>query len=285
MSEEKKETIVFGAQQIPEDQKALYKSKIESAKIGVNALKGVEPLGKDRTNMPDFSKLKEAQSSKRVNSPFQEGVQPRPPGSPMLSPHTQQQLQEIAKMPQEEQKQPEPVKEEKATEKEPENLFDVLDFEGLKKNEAERLLDNKKRRDEIESRCEPMKFEDLLYKNEVRQRVPIIPEKFEPLFRSLTPAESLFVKKFIADESSVSDQYLMEKFSICVLAAALVDINGKALPDHLNSDGEVNKEAFQKKLKELMKKSGYIIGDLVLNYGWFDIRVRKLISLDGIKNG
>jgi len=281
MPEEKKETIIFGSGEVDAGVKSAYQAKISAARSGINALKGADPVGGEKTTMPDFARLKEASAAKRTNTPWDEGVQPRPPGSPVLSPHTQQQLQQIAAQPE----ATPPKKEEPPAEKEETNIFDVLDIEGLRKNEAERLLDNKKRREDIESRCEPMKFEDLLYKNEVRQRVPIIPEKFEPLFRSLTPAESLFVKKFIADEQTVSDQYLMEKYSLCLLAAALVDINGKALPDHLNSDGEVDKAAFQKKLKELLRKSGYIINDLSLNYQWFDVRVRKLISLDGVKNG
>lgn len=281
MTEEKKETIVFGANEMSAEQKSAYQAKISAARTGINALKGTDPVGGEKATMPDFARLKEASAAKRTNTPWEEGVQPRPPGSPILSPHTQQQLQQIAAQPTETPKKEEPA----PAEKEEANIFDVLDIEGMRKNEAERLLDNKKRREEIEARCEPMKFEDLLYKNEVRQRVPIIPEKFEPLFRSLTPAESLFVKKLIADEQTVSDQYLMEKYSLCLLAAALIDINGKPLPDHLNSDGEVDKVAFQKKLKELLRKSGYIIADLSLNYQWFDFRVRKLISLDGVKNG
>jgi len=281
MTDEKRETVVFGSNEISAEQKSAYQAKIAAAKSGINSLKGVDPVGGEKTSMPDFAKLREANSAKRSNSPWEEGVNPRPPGSPILSPHTQQQLQQIAATAPAEA----PKKEEPAPEKEEVNVFDALDFDGMKKNEAERLLDNKKRREDIESRCEPMKFEDLLYKNEVRQRVPILEGKFEPLFRSLTPSESLFVKKFIAEEQSVSDQYLMEKYSLCLLTAALVDINNKPLPDHLNADGDVDKTLFQKKLKEVMKKSGYIIADLSLNYQWFDIRVRKLISLDGVKNG
>lgn len=282
MAAEKQE-IVFGNALTPEALEA-HNKKIAAARAAgnVNMLKGNEPVGRvPRPPMPDFQKLRDAQSGPSSVSE-EGGVQPRPPGSPLLSPQTDQQLKDMAKAAsaasEQEKKEAESKKDEQ------QDILDMLDFNN-QRTEAERLLNNSKRRGEIEARCEPMKFEDLLYKNEVQQKVPILPGKFEPTFRSFTPEESLFVKRYLAKEQAVSDQYLLEKYNICLLVCSLVAINDNQLPDHRNNQGEPDEKLFDAKLKTILKKSGYIIADLGINYTWFDIRVRKLVTVDGLKNG
>lgn len=277
-----KTAIVFGEEKLTPDQEADYRKKIENARNrGVNALKGNDPVGGEKTTMPDFKKLQASRDMKHASSGFSDdgGVQPRPAGSPVLSPQTEQQLKEMAEAQKNELK---PPPEEK---KEEESLFDILNLDDVRASEAEKMLNNKKRREDIESRCEPMKFEDLLYKNEVQQKVPIIAGKFEPTFRSITPEESLFVKRYIAKEQTISDQYLLEKYNLCLLTCSLVSINDSALPDHRTQTGEPDEKLFETKLKVILKKSGYIVSDMGINYIWFDLRVRKLITADGLKNG
>ncbi len=286
MAEEKGE-IVFGKEELSPEQKEAYKRKIESAKRGgVNALKGTEPLGGvERPVIPDFQRLREAGHAPSGMTE-EGGVAPRPAGAPILRPETAQQLKDMAeaqKAMEAKEAEKKDKEEEDPFKKDEENLFDILNSD--QRTEAERLLNNKKRREDIESRCAPMKFEDLLFKNEVHQKVPIIPEKFEPTFRSITPEESLFVKRYIAKEASVSDQYLLEKYNICLLACALLSINDSLLPDHRDQNGSPDEKLFEAKLKGIFKKSGYIVADLGINYTWFDIRVRKLITADGLKNG
>jgi hypothetical protein len=282
-----KAAIVFGEEKLTPDQEAEYRKKIENARNrGVNALKGNDPVRGEKTSMPDFKRLQASRDQKHAVSGLSDdgGVQPRPAGSPVLSPQTEQQLKEMAEAQKNELRPPEEPKNEKEEKKE-ENPFDLLDFDELRASEAEKLLNNKKRREEIESRCAPMSFEDLLYKNEVHQRVPIIPGKFEPTFRSITPEESLFVKRYIAREQNISDQYLLEKYNLCLLTCSLFAINDNALPDHRNQAGEPDEKLFEAKLKVILKKSGYIVADMGINYVWFDLRVRKLITADGLKNG
>ena len=39
-------------------------------------------------------------------------------------------------------------------------------------------------------------------------------------------------------------------------------------------------------LKQILKKSIYVVADLGLNYMWFDLRVRKLLTqTEDLKNG
>lgn len=282
--------ITFGRKELDPEQEAAYREKIAAAKKGgISALKGSTPIGHiERPAIPDLTSRKAAEGPTGLTS--EGGVAPRPQGSPVLSPQTAAQLEQMAQV----QKQQESAgSDRKALDEEEvkkaaeaaakEDLFDMFDFSGG--GEAERILNNKKRRKEIEDRCEPMNFEDLILKDEVRQTVPIKPGQFEPRFRSLSPEESLFIKQYLAKDTNASDAYAAEKFSLCQLTCSLVSLNGVDFPDHRKPDGTPDDELFKIKMKKLTKKSGYIVADLAINYYWFDIRVRRLIAPEKLGNG
>jgi hypothetical protein len=275
--------ITFGGHGLDSESESIYREKIRQAKGGVNALKGASPLGEvERPAMPDFDAVQRMPRASSQNQPNPQsgGVQPRPAGSPVLTSETREQLAQLGNAMSQPQVEEE-IKKEVQDNKE--ELFDAFDF--MAQGEAERILNNKKRRKEIEERCEPMKLEDLILKDEVAQTVPIVPGKFEATFRTLNPEESLFIKQLLAKETAPSESYALEKFSLCQLACAIVSLNGADFPDHRKPDGTPDEELFKVKLKKLMKKSGYVIADLGLNYIWFDIRVRKLLSPDKLGNG
>ena len=284
--EEEIKTITFGGRkEIDPGQEAEYKKKIEAAKKGgIGALKGSTPLGHmERPAMPNLTSAHAKEGPTGLTA--EGGVAPRPQGSPVLSPSTAAQLEQMQRAQQQEAQAPLDEDEIKkgAAEAAKEDLLGMFDFGAA--GEAERILNNKKRRKEIEDRCEPMNFEDLILKDEVRQTVPIIPGKFEPKFRTTSPEESLFIKQYLAKDVNQTEMYAAEKFTMCQITCALVSLNGVELPDHRKPDGSPDEELFKLKLKKMMKKSGYIIADLSLNYYWFDIRVRKLIAPDRLGNG
>lgn len=272
------ETVVLGRVELDPDEAEAYKKKIAMAKAGgsVASLKGSTPLGHipKLTNTPLLQK--EHQSASAL---VDGGVVPRPPGSPAVRPETVEALQQMQ------------AAQGKAAEKEiakeveegKDDLFEMFDFSG--KNEQERILNNKKRRKDIESRLEPMKIEDLVMKDEVQQDVHILPGKFVARYRSATPQENLFVKRLMGAETANSEQYMLEKYGICQLALSLVSINGSNLPSHLDENGQPSDKLFEAKLKMIMKKSAYVIADLGLNFFWFDLRVRRLLNPDDLKNG
>lgn len=266
--------VVFGAGELSKDEEERYRSMVR--KSAVEAAKGSTPVGGiPRPSIPPIQN-----QPIRQNLEEAAGVQPRPPGSPVLSARTASQIAEMQK-----DQASQRSAEEEASEKKPvdDDLWSSLLDLGQGQNEADRILMNKKRRQEIESRCEAMNFEDLLLKNEVRQVVPVIPGKFEPMFRSTTPEEQLFIRQFIAKEDRDKTQgYVDQKFGLCQLACAIVSINGIPFPSHLDDNGVIRESLFVAKLKQLMKKSGYIINDLGVQYTWFDLRVRKLLAPDTI---
>jgi hypothetical protein len=282
MSEEPK-VINLGGKEIDPDEAAAYQERIRAArnKKSVDSIKGNDPIGGvERPQIPSFQRGAGTEPA--------QGVQVRPPGSPVLRPETQQQLAEAQKagIAMEEKK----VLDEKKLEEDAKkiDIFEALNFDNVS-DQVEKILDNKKRRLDIEARCAPMNFEDLLMRDEVRQRVPIIAGQFEPLYRSITPMESLYLKQKMAKEITTTDQYLGEKYNLMLLTCCLVDINKVMLPDHrkMKGDGsfDIDDKLFDEKLQGLMRKSGYIVADLSVNYIWFDIRVRKLINPDDLKNG
>lgn len=250
-------------------EKDRYLNKIKAVRSATDAAKGATPLG--HVERPNIPFLKQEQP----------GVQPRAPGSPVLSATTQSQLEAANVAMSKEEK----VLESNVKKEIEENaLLDLLENETL--NEADRILGNKKRRKAIESRCSSLEIEDLILKGEVRQTVPIIPGKLEVVFRSTLPEESLYIKKVIAeDDTKTSEQHTMERFAILQLCCSVVALNGTNLPNHLTPDDKVDSTMFAEKKKRLMKLSSYLLADLHLNLRWFDIRVRKLMNPEYLGNG
>lgn len=285
MSEEQEgtKTIMLGRQELDPTEAEAYKAKIKAAKEGnISALKGNTPLGHvpRQTGTPILSKQGQASVSPMTD---EGGVQPRPPGSPTVRPETVQQLKDMQVAQEKQVAAGEESLKKDVDAAAKEDLFELFDFGG--KNEQERILNNRKRRKDIEERCEPMKLEDLIMKDEVQQDVPIVPGKFTARYRSATPYENLFIKRIISEEKVTSDTYLMEKYGIYQLTCSLMSINGSSLPSHLDESGLPNEDLFQKKLKVVMKKSAFLIADLGINFFWFDLRVRRLLNPDDLKNG
>ena len=284
----KDDTITFGKKGLSPEEVENYRAKISKAQSGVDALKGSTPVGTvERPQMPDFGALQSMKGDHGATGLNPEGgVSPRPQGSPVISPQTAAQLGQLnaaqAAAQARQAKNEENIKKE-IEEAKDDAAFDGFDF--MAYNEAEKILNNKKRRLDIEGRCQPMSLEDLIIKDEVSQIVPIVPGKFEATFRTMNPEESLFVKQYLAKEQAPNESYALEKFSLCQLCCSLVSINGTEFPDHRRPDGSPDEELFKAKLKRLMKKSAYVISDLGLNFIWFDMRVRKLLSPDKLGNG
>lgn len=149
-------------------------------------------------------------------------------------------------------------------------------------NRVRDILSNKQRRELIEKRCLPMKLEDLLIYQEVKQVVPIVPGKFEPTYRSTSGMEDLFIKRMVGSERG-SPQYIADRYAILNLTAGLFAVNGRPLPAHLSADGEPTEDLFNAKLKMLLKFPITVLADLSVNYTWFGKRVQKLLVVDDIK--
>lgn len=207
---------------------------------------------------------------------------PRPEGSG-LRPETLQQLEAVAQA----NRPDAPVSKKEAADLEEtvkemtEDYNESFDYDNFGRR-VRSMLNNKERREAIEKRCGAMAIEDLITQGEVRQVVPIIPNKFFPTFRSVQGVEDLFIKRLMSSERG-SDQYILDKFAIMNLSAGLYALNGKPLPSHLNDKGDPDEKLFEHKFKVVLKMALPLIADLSTNYTWFGSRLEKLFIVDNIK--
>lgn len=149
--------------------------------------------------------------------------------------------------------------------------------------ETKDIISNKERREFIEGRIEDeLNFEDLLFQQELRQKVPIR-KNFFPTYRTPSADEDLFVKRKMSKEDG-SPQYIMDMYAALSLVCGLFAINGKPLPDHCDDKKKPKEELFEEKFRMVMKYPLVIVADLSANYVWFLDRVNQLMSLDAIKN-
>lgn len=147
------------------------------------------------------------------------------------------------------------------------------------------LLNNPKRRKEIEARTPKMDITDVILYGEVRQTVPVVPDQLNVTYRSVSADEDLAVKQLMFGESG-GDRYLMDKYTIMQINLALVAINGEELPPHLNDNKKFDETLFLAKLDKVTRFPVQFIADLGIQYLWFDERVRRLFlgGTDELKN-
>lgn len=166
--------------------------------------------------------------------------------------------------------------------------MDDHDFASFRQALLKDLLNNDDQRKLIEERLEPLDLTTLIMAGSVTQTVPIIPGRFEPEFQNLCAEEDLALKRLVMEETKslgATEQYMLDKFSVMVVACGLRSINKKQLPDHRDTNGSFNDELFRKKFALVIKYPFHMIASLGLNWFWFDVRVRKLFVAEKIKNG
>lgn len=206
--------------------------------------------------------------------PIDPRLQPRPPGSGLRA-ETVQQLQAVSAA---NSSDDEVLKKVNAEIDELDDVYEDNEFG----QRVRSLLANKKRAELIEGRCQPLVFEELLLQGSVQQRVPIIPGKFEPTFRSLTGEENEEILRMM-NSFRGPDQYILDVISLLNLTAGLYALNGKPLIAHLDNNGDFHEEMFRSKYKVVRKMALPILADLSVNFRWFSRRVQKLTVVDGIK--
>lgn len=166
--------------------------------------------------------------------------------------------------------------------------MDEFDFNTFREMMMKDLLNNDEQRKIIEERVQPLDLSDLIVNGRLKQVLPIIPDKYEPELQSVSAEEDLALKRLLMKESQqldAPDRYMLDKYSLMVIALGLVSINKKPLPLHLDKDGNWNDELFWAKFNRVMKFPFHLIASVGVHYYWFDIRVRKLFVVERLKNG
>lgn len=166
--------------------------------------------------------------------------------------------------------------------------LDDFDFNSFREMMMKDIINNEDQRKMIEDRCPALNVDDLIMQGFITQRVPVLPGRFEPTFRSMGGDEDLAIKRIIMNESKgleISDRYLLDKFSLMAVTIGLFAINGNPLPDHNDGNGDFDEAKFMVKFKKVSKLPFHMLGSLGVNFFWFDIRVRKLFVAERLGNG
>lgn len=166
-------------------------------------------------------------------------------------------------------------------------LMDSFDYDALRDAINEDILRNPDQKKIIEGRLEALDIDDLIVKNRVTQRVPIIPKKFEVTYRSMTGNDDLALKRLLMQESKsveVTERFLLDKYAFMALSCGIVAVNSNALPDHIDSEGMFNETMFWKKFEWVMKRPLHMLSSIGVNHTWFEMRVRKLFVAEKVGN-
>lgn len=163
--------------------------------------------------------------------------------------------------------------------------MDEFELDAYSRMLEEDMLNNTNRRKAIEKRLKPMDLSDLITEGEVQQKVPIVPGKLEVTYRSVSSGEDLEVKRMLYNIRKEVPRYQLDAYSIMSLTLAIYAINGHPLPDHRDESGNFNETRFRRKFELVKKYPLQLVADLGVNYIWFDVRVKKLFSVESLGNG
>jgi hypothetical protein len=175
----------------------------------------------------------------------------------------------------------------KAAEEAVKNMDD-FDFNAFREIMMKDLINNDEQRQIVESRLQPLDLSELIMHGRITQRVPIIPDRYEPEFQSMTGEEELALKRLLMQERKnieAPDRYLLDKFQLMTVACGLRSVNKIILPAHLDKLGNFSDDMFWEKFNRVLKLPFHMLASIGVHYYWFDIRVRKMFVAERIKNG
>lgn len=180
----------------------------------------------------------------------------------------------------------EPISEEEA--KKALSNIDDLDFYNFTQAMMRDLINNEDQRKIIEDRLEEIDLTDLIMTDRFRQKVPIVPDKFEPVFEIISGINDLAMKRLIAEEAralDVNEKYLLDKFAMMQLAAGVAAIGSVQMPDYRDQTGVLDADLYWKRFNRIAKLPTPVLASLGANYYWFDSRCRRACTAKNLKNG
>lgn len=158
--------------------------------------------------------------------------------------------------------------------------FTSRDIQEIKEllNPYSAYLDTEDRIKQIESRCEELDISAFFSTGEIRQKVPVVPGQFEPIFRTVSVEEDMGIKKLILEDDGPA-AYLEDKLSLYATVLSVVSIGDKKFTSHLNKR-KFDEKLFLKKANEIWQLPLQIFADIQIQRNYFNRRVFKLI-VDG----
>lgn len=143
-------------------------------------------------------------------------------------------------------------------------------------------FNNPRRRQRIEKSLEKMDIEQLALHGELRQKVKIS-AGFVVTYRTTSGAENQGILQELGKLDG-SELYLRERLALMNLTAGLHAVGNENMPAHLVDD-DFDTDAFQAKLKRVLRYPVQVLADMRVNYFWFDDRVRNIMIAEELGNG
>ena len=140
------------------------------------------------------------------------------------------------------------------------------------------------KRKEVEGRLEELAIDDLFTLGELRQHVPIRPNRLEVTFRTLKGAEDLYIKKRLNEVRNDVVRYAEDRFVYMLLCAHIHAYNGKEFTP-IMKNGEVDPISFDKRFEDLCNIPNILIEEIWVHYRWFEDRVKSALTTDNLKGG
>jgi hypothetical protein len=145
--------------------------------------------------------------------------------------------------------------------------------------------DTEKLRKAIESRISSeIDIGQYLINGEVTQVVPVIPNKLEITFRSVTDLEEAYVDTQLSKNKEASTRTFVRTSNEWALAFHIAAVNGTRWPATV-VDGKINEAAMEKRLAHVRKLSSPVFQLLTQNLVWFLERVSKSLTMEVLGNG
>ena len=150
----------------------------------------------------------------------------------------------------------------------------------------EELSEEDKLRNAIESRLTSIDIGEYLMSGEIRQEVPIIPEKLVVTFKTVSDQEESFVDNNISTEpKTISNRQFLRKMNELALVIHIYSVNGTKWPVLINGDGTINEQSVESRLRHIKKLSSPIFNLMTQNLAWFTDRVTKALTSSALGNG
>lgn len=166
--------------------------------------------------------------------------------------------------------------------------MDAFEFSQWRQLTMRQVLHSEEERETIEGRLTPLDLGELITRGFIRQRIPIIPGKYEITLQSYEGQIELALKRMVMTESrsvDVGEQYMLDKHSFMALTVGLHKINDKVFPDITDKEGVFSDELFLAKFNMVMKLPIHMLASIGVNLMWFEMRVRRLYSATVVGNG
>lgn len=149
--------------------------------------------------------------------------------------------------------------------------------------------------DERANAEDPLDIGRIISEGVATQWVTISKGKLRVLFRQTSPWEDQEIRRILSDlvakgpeNGGIHDDVRAEVYGLMQMVCTVVQINEHEYPKHLSggiSRMVFNDEVFMQKYAAITRQPGSLTHVLSTHAWWFDARVRRLFSMDSLKNG